>query len=85
MEGWEGKLIANGGWKDGWEDGRKGGRTEEQTEGRTSGNSPYVLQDIGPLGPLPKKDEMVEFELRKPSYENSKNINRDASLGRVKR
>ena len=35
---------------DGWTDGRKDGRTD----GRTSGNSPCVLQDIGPLGPLPK-------------------------------
>ena len=35
------------------------GRTEGRTDGRTDGRMeipPCVLQDIGPLGPLPKKD-----------------------------
>ena len=34
------------------------GRTEGRTDGRTDGRMeipPCVLQDIGPLGPLPKK------------------------------
>ena len=36
------------------------GRTEGRTDGRTDGRMeipPCVLQDIGPLGPLPKKGE----------------------------
>ena len=36
------------------------GGTEGRTERWTSGNSPCVLQDIGPLGPLPKKDGKKE-------------------------
>ena len=44
-----------------WEgEGRNHGRTEGQKDGRTDGRleiSPFVLQDIGPLGPLPKKNE----------------------------
>ena len=35
------------------------GGTEGRTDGRTSRNPPCVLQDIGPLGPLPKKEERV--------------------------
>ena len=39
--------MANwGGGMDGWTEGRKDGRLEIR---------PCVLQDIGPLGPLPKK------------------------------
>ena len=37
------------GQKNGWMDGWMEGRLEIP---------PYVLQDIGPLGPLPKKDEV---------------------------
>ena len=40
-------------------EGRKDGRTDGQTDGQTDGRleiTPCVLQDIGPLGPLPKKD-----------------------------
>ena len=36
------------------------GGTDGRTEGRTSGNSPCVLQDIGPLGPLPKKGHKMD-------------------------
>ena len=36
------------GWKDGWKDAPKDGRTDVW-------KFPRVLQDIGPLGPLPKK------------------------------
>ena len=50
------------GWKDGRTEGRKDGRTDGRTdgwmEGQTDGHleiPPCVLQDIGPLGPLPKK------------------------------
>ena len=45
--------MVNGGWG-----GQTDGRTDGQTEGRTDGRfkiSPCVLQEIGPLGPLPKK------------------------------
>ena len=35
--------------------GRKDGRTDGWTDGRIE-IPPCVLQDIGPLGPLPKKD-----------------------------
>ena len=35
-------------------DGRKDGRTEGRKDGRLE-IPPCVLQDIGPLGPLPKK------------------------------
>ena len=38
------------------------GRTDGRTEGQTSGNSPCVLQDIGPLGPLPKKHDGSDVE-----------------------
>ena len=37
-----------------------GGRTDGRTDVRTDGRKeihPCVLQDIGPLGPLPKKDQ----------------------------
>ena len=37
----------------------RGGGTDGRTEGRTDGRMeipPCVLQDIGPLGPLPKKE-----------------------------
>ena len=43
-------------------DGRTEGRKDRRKDGRTSGNSPCVLQDIGPLGPLPKKEERKEKE-----------------------
>ena len=39
---------------------RGGGRTDVRTDGRTDGRMeihPCVLQDIGPLGPLPKKNK----------------------------
>ena len=52
----EGARMVNGGG------GRTEGRTEGRTDGRTDGREdgrleihPCVLQDIGPLGPLPKK------------------------------
>ena len=38
------------------------GRKDSRTEGQMSGNSPCVLQDIGPLGPLPKKEEKEKEE-----------------------
>ena len=41
-------------------DGRTDVRTDGRTDGRTYGRleiHPCVLQDIGPLGPLPKKFE----------------------------
>ena len=44
---------------DGRTEGRRDGRTEGRTEGRKDGRleiTPCVLQDIGPLGPLPKKE-----------------------------
>ena len=43
---------------DGRTEGRKDGRTEGRKDGRLE-IPPCVLQDIGPLGPLPKK--MAEF------------------------
>ena len=44
--------MAKGG--DGRTDGRKEGRTDGRKDGRLE-IPPCVLQDIGPLGPLPKK------------------------------
>ena len=42
---------------DGWTDGRMDGWTDGRMDGRTDGqtNIPCILQDIIPLGPLPKK------------------------------
>ena len=45
--------MANGG------DGRTDGQMDGRTDGRTDGCfeiTPCVLQDIDPLGPLPKKE-----------------------------
>ena len=39
------------GWKDEWKDGRM----NERMDGRLE-ILPWVLHEIGPLGPLPKKD-----------------------------
>ena len=36
-----------------------------RTYGRTSGNSPLVLQDIGPLGPLPKNEKKMKKKGKK--------------------
>ena len=55
MEGKYEALMVNGG------DGRTDGRTEGRTDGRLE-IPPCVLQDIGPLGPLPKKNAMKETE-----------------------
>ena len=44
------EKLQRGGRMDGWTDGRTDGRTYIIF-------SPCVLQDIGPLGPLPKKGE----------------------------
>ena len=46
-------LMAKGG------DGRTDGSTDGRTEGRKDGHleiPSFVLQEIGPLGPLPKKE-----------------------------
>ena len=49
----EGAWMANrGGGTYGWTDGRKDGRKDGRLE-----IHPCVLQDIGPLGPLPKKSD----------------------------
>ena len=56
-------LMANGGkWTEGWKDGRMEGRKDGRMEGRKDGwkdgrlKIPLcVLQDIGLLGLLPKK------------------------------
>ena len=51
------------GWPMGGE--RTEGRTEGRKDGRTDGHleiHPCVLQDIGPLGPLPKKEEVAKEE-----------------------
>ena len=45
--------------KDGWMDRRTDARTDGRTDGRMDGHleiHPCVLQDIGPLGSLPKKE-----------------------------
>ena len=42
----------------------KGGRKDGQKDGRTEGRfeiPPCVVQDIGPLGPLPKKDNQASW------------------------
>ena len=49
-------------------DGRKDGRTEGRKDGRLE-IPPCVLQDIGPLGPLPKKEEEKREEQRKKEEE----------------
>ena len=46
---------------------RGGGRTDRRTDRRTDGRTyvmvhPCVLQDIGPLGPLPKKGDTENRE-----------------------
>ena len=54
------RLRSFGKEGDGRTDGWTDGRTDGQTDGRTDGCleiHPCVLQDIGPLGPLPKKDQ----------------------------
>ena len=55
-------MAKGGGQKDGrtegWKDGRKDGRTDGRTDGRLE-IPPCVLQDIGPLGPLPKNEDNV--------------------------
>ena len=48
------------GWNDGWKDGRKDGRTEERKK-RHPEIHPCVPQDIGSLGPLPKKEVINIF------------------------
>ena len=67
-QGLTGLISGHGGQKTGlrvlvWVlDGPQGGGTDGRTNGRTEGRKdgrlkipPCVLQDIGPLGPLPKK------------------------------
>ena len=56
-------------------DGQWGGRTEGRTDGRKDGRKdgrleihPCVLQDIGPLGPLPKKGK--KKNIAKDRYED---------------
>ena len=39
---------------DGWTDGRMDGQTDGHTDGHMEIRPCVVLQDIGPLGPLPK-------------------------------
>ena len=48
--------MVNGGGTDGRTEGRKDGRTKGRKDGRLK-IPPCVLQDIGPLGPLPKKEK----------------------------
>ena len=43
-------------------EGRKDGRMEGRKDGRLEIPPPRVLQDIGPLGPLPKKEGKREGE-----------------------
>ena len=43
-------------------DGRKDRRTEGRKDGRLE-IPPCVLQDIGPLGPLPKKEKIKEEKI----------------------
>ena len=48
--------MVNPGWgKGGWTQMEI--RTDGLTDGQTSGNSPCVVQEIGPIGPLSKKFE----------------------------
>ena len=49
---------------DGWKDGRTEGQTEGQMDERLE-IPPCVLQDIGPLGPLPKEESK---ERKKKKY-----------------
>ena len=44
---------------------RRGGRTDGRTDGRKEIH-PCVLQDIGPLGPLPKKGGTISFTVVPP-------------------
>ena len=47
-------MVNRGGRRtDGWTEGRMEGRKDGRTDGRLE-IPPCVLQDIGPLGPLPK-------------------------------
>ncbi|MEE3022282.1 MAG: hypothetical protein VX367_06500 [SAR324 cluster bacterium] len=45
------------GRKDGWKDGRTDGWTDRRLK-----ITPCVLQEIGPLGPLPKKSERIHID-----------------------
>ena len=47
--------MVNGGGTDGRMDGRMDGWKDGRTDGHLE-IPPCVLQDIGPLGPLPKKE-----------------------------
>ena len=58
--------MVNGGG-DGRTDGRKDGRKDGRTDGRLE-IPPCVPQDIGPLGPLPKK--LTVFLSKQSEYEN---------------
>ena len=49
-----------GGGTDGRTDGQTDGRTDRRKDGRLEIH-PCVLQDIGPLGPLPKKHLKCSF------------------------
>ena len=46
----------------------RGGRTDGRTDGRKEIH-PCVLQDIGPLGPLPKKEERKKEKKRERKKE----------------
>ena len=67
-QGLTGLISGHGGQKTGlrvlvWVlDGPGGGRMDGRKDGRSDGHleiSPCVLQDIGPLGPLPKMEEKI--------------------------
>ena len=57
-----------------------GGQTDGPKEGWTSGNYPCVLQDIGPLGSLPKKPARADDRLE---MENLRLERADLRLGRA--
>ena len=52
--------------------GRTYGHTEKRTEGFTYGISPCVPQDIGPLGPLPKKKKKEKKKKKKEEKKKKK-------------
>ena len=56
-------MVIGGGEMEGHKDGRKDRQMDRRMDGwkyrLTSGNPPGVLQEIGLLGPLPKKVELV--------------------------
>ena len=72
MEDWEGNFVPMGGMdkRNGMKDGQNYGLRDVRKDWRLE-ILPFVLQDIGPLGPLPKKHRkrlLMDGETAKAPY-----------------